>query len=122
MKLCLDCKKELKGRSDKKFCTPYCKSSYFYKRTKENENSFYKQVLNQLRLNRKLLKYYNKSGKATIRKEKLLAEGFDPSKFTHYWKNKQGDVYLFCFEFGFLEKKEGSKQKYVLVEWQDYMS
>ena len=122
MKLCLDCNKELIGRSDKKFCTPYCKSTFYYKKNKANENSFYTDVLNQLRLNRKLLKLYNKAGKSIIRKEELLKEGFDPNRFTHYWKNKKGDVYLFCFEFGFLEKKEGNKQKYVLVKWQDYMS
>ena len=73
-------------------------------------------------MNRKLLKQYNKAGKSIVRKEELLKVGFNPNRFTHYWKNKKGDVYLFCFEFGFLEKKEGSKQKYVLIKWQDYMS
>ncbi len=122
MKLCLDCKKEIIGRSDKKFCNPYCKSSYYYKKNKNEEHNFFTTVLNQLRVNRKLLKQYNKSGKAIVRKEELLKEGFVPNRFTHYWKNKKGDVYLFCFEYGFLEKKEGSKSKYVLIKWQDYMS
>lgn len=122
MGLCLDCKTELIGRQGKKFCNQYCKSAYHYKNNKETENTFYEDILKQLRLNRKLLKNFNKAGKAIIRKEELLKEGFDPSKFTHYWKNKKGDVYLFCFEFGFLEKKEGHKQKYVLIKWQDYMS
>jgi hypothetical protein len=31
--------------------------------------------------------------------------------FTHYWKNQKGDVYLFCYEFGFLEKYENEKSK-----------
>jgi hypothetical protein len=60
----------------------------------------------QLKLNRRLLKNFNKAGKAVIRKEELLLEGFIPNHFTQYWKNKKGDVYLFCYEFGFLEKKE----------------
>jgi hypothetical protein len=122
MKLCLDCNKELIGRSDKKFCTLYCKSSYYYQKNKEGENSFYTTVLKQLQQNRKLLKQYNKSGKSIVRKEELLQAGFNPNRFTHYWKNNKGDVYLFCFEFGFLEKKEGNKHKYVLIKWQNYMS
>ena len=122
MNLCLDCKKELAGRSDKKFCTPYCKSTFYYKKNKANENSFYTDVLNQLRLNRKLLKLYNKAGKSIIRKEDLLKEGFDPNRFTHYWKNKKGDVYLFVYEYGFLTRKENNVEKFVLVIWQEYMS
>jgi hypothetical protein len=51
----------------------------------------------------------------------LLDEGFDPKYFTNYWKNPKGDVYLFCYEYGFLARKENGRQKYVLVKWQGYM-
>ena len=67
------------------------------------------------------MKAYNKAGKATVRKQVLLTEGFDPRFFTHYWKNAKGDVYLFVYEFGFLARSENSKEKYVLVKWQEYM-
>jgi len=67
------------------------------------------------------LKLYNKAGKATLRKEVLLEEGFNPRYFTHYWKNQKGQVYLFCYEYGFLALKENKREKYVLVKWQDYM-
>lgn len=73
-------------------------------------------------MNRQLLNHFNKAGKAIIRKEELVKAGFNPKFFTHYWKNQQGDVYLFCYEYGFLEKKEQNKSKYVLVKWQDYMN
>ena len=119
-KTCLDCKKELTGRADKKFCDVYCKSSYHYKLRQEAKN-FYTRVDTQLKKNRKLLKQYNKAGKATVRAETLKGEGFDPNFFTHYWKNNQGDVYLFVYEFGFLKKPENGKQKYVMVTWQPYM-
>ena len=75
----------------------------------------------QLKLNRRLLHHYNRAGKAVIRKTELLKVGFNPKYFTHYSKNRKGDVYLFCYEFGFLEKQENGKPKYVLVQWQDYM-
>ena len=121
MSNCLECNSVLEGRQGKKFCNSYCKSSFHYKNNRDNENTFYENVLKQLRLNRKLLKKYNKAGKSIVRKNELLNAGFNPNRFTHYWKNNKGEVYLFCFEFGFLEKKEGAKQKYVLVKWQDYM-
>ncbi|GAA4280345.1 hypothetical protein [Gaetbulibacter aestuarii] len=118
---CLACGKILEGRSDKKFCDQYCKSSYHYQRSKAEEPRFYNRVDNQLKLNRKILKQYNKAGKATIRSEIIFKEGFDPNFFTHYWKNAQGDVYLFVYEFGFLKRQEHGKAKYVLIKWQSYM-
>jgi len=121
-KLCLACEKELQGRSDKKFCDVHCKSSYHYKKSLDEAPRFYNKVDDQLRLNRKILKYYNKAGKATLRAETILELGFDPNFFTHYWKNKKGDVYLFVYEYGFLKRREGNKEKYVLIKWQDYMS
>jgi hypothetical protein len=111
----------LEGRSDKKFCDPYCKSAYQYQKTKEDTISRYQIVQNQLRLNRRILKFYNKAGKSVIRKEELIKEGFNPRFFTNYWKNRKGDIYWFIYEFGFLSKKENNKEKYVLVMWQDYM-
>lgn len=122
MKQCPYCKEEVIGRIDKVFCTPYCKSSYHYEKARDDESNFFKKIDDQLKLNRRLLKNYNKAGKAVIRKEELLEAGFNPKYFTHYWKNQKGDVYLFCYEFGFLETHENGKIKYVLVQWQEYMN
>ena len=118
---CLACGKELIGRSDKRFCDLHCKSSYHYRKSLENTPTFYNKVDNQLKLNRKILKNYNKSGKATIRALTILDLGFNPNFFTHYWKNSKGDVYLFVYEFGFLKKKENNVEKYILIKWQAYM-
>lgn len=121
MRLCTACEKELTGRVDKIFCSSYCRSAYHYQKKRDSDINIFKQIDNQLKLNRRILKEYNKSGKATVRKDTLLNEGFNPKYFTHYWKNQKGDVYLFCYEYGFIERKENSKLKYVLVQWQDYM-
>ena len=118
---CLACGKIIEGRVDKKFCDDYCKSSYHYQRSKVEEPRFYNKVDNQLKRNRRILKYYNKAGKATVRAEVILDQGFDPKFFTHYWKNKKGDVYLFVYEFGFIKRQEHGKTKYVLIQWQPYM-
>ncbi len=118
---CLECDKDLEGRSDKKFCDPYCKSSYHYKLSQEQEPKFFDKVSNQLKLNRKILKVYNKAGKATVRAEIILDLGFNPNFFTHYWKNKKGDVYLFVYEYGFLKRNENGREKFILILWQEYM-
>ena len=119
--ICLECAEPIEGRIDKIFCDTHCKSSYYYKKKKAENLSLFKQIDSQLKQNRKLLKHYNQAGKATIRKDKLIKAGFNPGYFTHYWKNRKGDVYLFCYEYGFLAKEEHQVQKYVLIKWQEYM-
>ncbi len=118
---CLYCGKQLLGRTDKKYCNLHCKSAYQYQKEKQKPERFYNKVDNQLKLNRKILKEYNKGGKVTVRTEVLLELGFDPNFHTHYWKNQKGEVYVFVYEYGFLKKTEHGKDKFVLVIWQDYM-
>jgi len=118
---CLGCDKVLQGRSDKRFCDVHCKSSYHYRKSLDEAPRFYNKVDNQLKLNRKILKQYNKSGKATVRAETILELGFSPNFFTHFWKNTKGDVYLFVYEYGFLKRTENKIDKYILIQWQDYM-
>ncbi len=119
-KFCLTCNLELKGRTDKKFCNPQCKSAYHYEKARE-ENNFFFEVDHQLKKNRKLLKYFNKAGKATVRAQRLVDQGFNSNFFTHFWKNTKGDVYLFVYEYGFLSRTENGKKKYILITWQPYM-
>ena len=121
MDKCLACDKKIEGRSDKRFCDPYCKSAYHYKKNKEDNSNVYYKIDKQLKLNRSLLKKYNQAGKATIRSNILIDKGFNPNFFTHFWKNKKGQVYLFVYEFGFIKINENGMQKYVLIQWQEYM-
>lgn len=120
---CLHCNQVITGRSDKLYCDVYCKSAYQHKknRTKENQ-TFFKQVDLQLKTNRRILKHLNVEGFSTVRKKVLLEKGFNPNFFTHFWKNSKGDVYLFCYDYGFLSMKSSNKDKYLLVQWQAYMA
>jgi len=118
---CKHCNKELQGRTDKKYCNLHCKSAFQYQQAQEQPERFYNRVDNQLKLNRRLLKNFNKAGKATVRTKQLIAEGFNPNFFTHYWKNTKGDVYLFVYEYGFLKRTENKIEKCILIQWQDYM-
>ena len=122
MKVCPNCNEAFEGRANKLFCSLYCKSAYNYEKDKNKPPTRFKIVDNQLRLNRKLLAKYNQAGKATIRKDKLLKDGFDPNFITNWWKNSKGDTYLFCYDYGFLARKENGKEKYILIQWQEYMN
>jgi hypothetical protein len=119
---CLNCNEPLIGRLGKKYCNDYCKSNYNYLKNKEKESTLFKRIDKQLKLNRRLLVTFNKAGKSTVRKELLIEAGFDPNFFTHFWKNSAGDVYLFCYEYGFLKRTENGKTKYILITWQPYMT
>lgn len=120
-KECAVCQVEIKGRPDQVYCSNKCKSAAQYERRLSTDQFFF-TVDKQLKTNRRLLKKYNQSGYTTMRKDVLLKDGFNPKFFTHYWKNPQGQVYLFCYEYGFLEITKDEKMKYLLVEWQDYMN
>ena len=118
-KICPICGKDILGRKDKVYCSHTCKSAAHYE-DRQRDQPFYYEVDKQLKTNRKILKKYNQSGFTTLRKEKLLEEGFNPRYFTHYWKNSKGQVYLFCYDYGFLDLKD-KKEKFLIVEWQEYM-
>jgi len=118
---CPVCGNAVKGRSDKIYCSIKCKSINQYEERYLKE-AFFLKVEKQLRINRKVLKLFNKSGYTTIRKSELTQRGFDPRYHTHYWENQKGDRYSFVFEYGFLEKTLNGMEKLILVTWQDYMA
>jgi len=119
---CLHCDKEIEGRRGKKFCDALCKSAYHYEKEQESLPPFYRKVERQLKKNRNILKEFNKAGKSTVEEAVLKERGFNAKFFTHFWKSKEGAVYLFVYEFGFLSLKNDKKGKYLLIHWQDYMN
>ena len=119
---CEYCGEALEGRVDKRFCNPSCKSAFHYERSKENGKSLFQKIDEALKTNRRILKNFNKAGKSTVRAEILETAGFKPYLHTHKWKATNGNIYYFCYEFGYYLKKENNRMKYVLVQWQDYMN
>ncbi len=39
---------------------------------------------------------------AKITKQKMLEKGFQFKYFTHTYTNKKGNIYYFCYEYGYL--------------------
>lgn len=124
VKKCLNCGEKVTGRADKLFCSSNCKSAYHSEIRQQTEKKYF-EVDKQLKTNRKVLKKYNRHGMSTVRREILHKAGFNPNYFTHYWKNKKGQVYWFTYDFGILKLEDNkgpiTKLKYLIVEWQEYM-
>ncbi|MCD4679901.1 MAG: hypothetical protein K8S00_05895 [Bacteroidales bacterium] len=113
IKYCMKCNVPIEGRSDKKFCSHYCKTEFHNKKNHENDKKF-KEIDRQLKKNRSILKRLNPAEKNTVAKEMLVESGFNFKYFTHYYKTENSKVYFFCYEFGYRDlKKDG---KYCLVK------
>jgi hypothetical protein len=112
-KSCLACGKSIKGRSDKKFCDDFCRNTY-NNQLKSGDNNYVRNINSSLRRNRRILEELlpvtEKMVKTT--KEKLLQKGFQFKYSTHSYTNAKGNVYLFCYDYGYLPLE---KDWYLLV-------
>jgi hypothetical protein len=100
-KKCLECDEQIQGRSDKKFCSDLCRNSYNNKLNSDVTN-YVRHVNNVLRRNRRILEELNPEGKISMHRDKLVDKGFNFNYFTSIYKNKKGDVYYYCYEYGYL--------------------
>lgn len=110
-KVCLECGSKIIGRADKKFCSDQCRVAY-NNRLNSNETNFMRNVNNVLRKNRRILIDLNTTGKSRVSREKLHEKGFDFSLFTSTYITKEGSVYHYCYEQGYLQV---DKNWYLLV-------
>jgi predicted nucleic acid-binding Zn ribbon protein len=101
-KKCLECGGKIMGRIDKKFCSDQCRISYNNKLNSDTTN-LVRNINNALRKNRRVLLELNTTGKTKTTREKLLAKGFDFQYFTSSYTTKEGAVYHFCYEQGYLQ-------------------
>lgn len=115
---CLYCGKELQGRSDKLFCNPHCKSGY-HNRKPNSDEAFIRGINKQIRKNRSALRTACPMGKATVRKEFLKSLGMDFKHLTHTWKNPKGNLYFFCYDYGYMQSND--PEKVIIIQKQDYM-
>ena len=105
-KACLECGNKIIGRVDKKFCSDQCRIAYNNK-LNSNETNFMRNVNNVLRKNRRILMELNTTGKTRVSREKLSENGFDFNYFTSTYTTKDGAVYHYCYEQGYLPVDKG---------------
>ncbi len=100
-KQCLECGEKIVGRTDKKFCTDYCRNAHNNKVNKDSKNLI-RNTNNRLRKNYKILSELNLSGKTKVTKTKLLLQNFDFTLFTSIYTTKTGNVYYYIYDQGYL--------------------
>lgn len=98
---CLTCGRPIKGRSDKKFCDDYCRSAY-NNRINGDITPCMRNVNNILRKNRRILEELIPEETAKTTREKLMEKGFNFQYLTNTYRNNRGNLYYFCYEFGYL--------------------
>ncbi len=101
-KQCLFCSNKITGRTDKKFCNDYCRNAYNNQLKSANSPAI-RNINNTLIKNRRILETMLGEEKMIKQlKEKLLTQGFNFKYFTHNYTNQKGNIYYFCYEYGYL--------------------
>jgi len=114
---CLECQLEITGRSDKKFCTDNCRSSYNNRLNSEQIN-LRRRVNRILARNRNIMARLNPGGKRTIHKTILSEAGFNFNYFTNQYVTRKGTIYHFCYDQGYIIRDDDF---FTLVERKEYI-
>lgn len=101
-KKCLECGEPFQGRSDKKYCSDYCRNSHNNKINTDSKNLI-RNINNRLRKNYRTLTDLNSSGKTKVVRNTLMNNNFDFSLFTSIYTTKTGNVYYYIYDQGYLE-------------------
>ena len=101
--LCMACGAAVKGRSDKKFCNDYCRND-FNNTLRSGNSNVVRNINNALGKNRRILGSFIPAGeeKGKTTGIKLSESGFLFKYNTHTYTNKNGNVYFFCYDMGYL--------------------
>ena len=103
---CQECGESIRGRADKKFCSDMCRNAYNNK-LNSDANNYMRNVNNALRKNRRILKRLCPNDKIKLKRSKLVEKSFDFNYITSRYVTKTGNVYNFCYEYGYLELENG---------------
>lgn len=115
-KRCLACGQPIMGRADKKYCDDTCRSAYNNRRNGRKVNLL-RNVNRVLSRNRQILAELNPHGKARVRRELLVQQGFNFEYFTSLYETRKGARYFFCYDQGYLLL---NNDEVVLVVKQEY--
>lgn len=102
-KKCPNCNRKVIGRSDKIFCSDYCRNAYHNIEKKSDRSKEIRNVNNKLKRNRSILeKILKEEETKKCHKDVLVKEGFRFNYHTQMISNKKKDTYFFCYEYGYL--------------------
>ena len=101
-KACEECGEKIVGRTDKKFCSDYCRNA-FHNRMNKDASNLIRNTNNALRKNYRILQELNPGEKTSVPKTKLLQKGFNFELFTSIYTTKTGNQYFFVYDLGYLK-------------------
>jgi len=99
---CLECGEKISGRSDKKFCTDYCRNTY-HNRQNSDQIAIVRKINFVLRRNRKILETLNTNVKTKVKQSKLLSKGYNTAYHTHTYTTSKNITYYFSYDYGYCE-------------------
>lgn len=120
-KICLHCSQPIIGRADKKFCDAYCRSAYNNQIQREEEISI-KKVNSILRKNRSILKHLNPKGRTILERSMLEKLEFNFIFYTHQYHGNKGDIYKFCYDYGYQLLPDNKIQIVVFKSFLDHFN
>ena len=111
---CPECNEQLRGRTDKKFCSDSCRS-VFHNRQKSEQSIVLKMIDKRLKRNRKILMglydaLHNDTKLVPLKYVENL--GFAFNFYTHIETDSHQEM-VFCYEYGY---RKVDKQKVQLVK------
>lgn len=97
----MQCAKTLKGRSDKKFCDSYCRTSFHNLAKRQRSSSFHHWFM-RLRVNYEILSRHTTLGQNHIISwQKALDEGFYHAIYSQKHKDDSGYISYQCFNISY---------------------
>ncbi len=97
---CLECDAPVKGRSDKKFCSDFCRNAY-NNRLNSGSNPLIRRVNGILRKNRRILEYHLNRYGSKVKREQLLEQGFRFNFYTSQRAIESKNACYCCYEYGY---------------------
>ena len=110
-KNCLCCLKKIHGRTDKKFCNNYCRSS-FHNSISANRNNYVRKINYHLQRNRSILEalYLNNRSGKWITFSELFQKGFTTEYYTCQKTDERSGKLIYCYEYGYRLVRENAVQ------------
>ena len=107
MKTCQECSEQFYGRSDKRYCSDACRSSYHNRKNGESSKMM-RRIHSCLKRNWRILKELEEKGEQEVMRESLLNLGFNFCYITDIQLAKTGVTYRFCYDLGYSPQNEQS--------------
>lgn len=106
-KYCIACEAVITGRSDKKFCNNNCRSD-FNNQVNKNRDFLMRKINKILKRNKLILGRFFIQENLVLNTSILIAAGFDFNYYTHREKDARGNLYTYCYEYGYAENSDHS--------------